>query len=61
MSTTSTEISITFDEEDSSDGEEVVIISKQEEEQKVNNVHRPNIQLVEGEWCMPCQESAEGR
>ena len=70
ISTTSTEISTSFDEDDSSDGEEVVIISKQEE-QKINNVHRrrrskktkktPNIQLVEGEWCMPCQESDEGR
>jgi len=63
ISTTSTEISTSFDEDDS-DGEEVVIIS----EQKINNIHRskktkktPNIQLVEGEWCMPCQESDEGR
>jgi len=69
ISTTSTEISTSFDEDDSSDGEEVVIMSKQEE-QKINNVHRrrskkmkkmPNIQLVEGEWCIPCQESNEGR
>ena len=70
ISTTSTEVSTSFDEDDSSDGEEVVIISKQEE-QKINNGHRrrrskktkktPNIQLVGGEWCMPCQESDEGR
>ena len=71
ISTTSTEISTSFDEYDSSNGEEVVIISKQEE-QKSDNVRRRrrskktkktpnNIQLVKGEWCMPCQESDEGR
>ena len=69
ISTTSTEISTSFDEDDSSDGEEVVIISKQEH---LTNVHRrrrskktkktPNyIHFVGGEWCMPCQESDKGR
>jgi len=70
ISTTSTEISTSFDEDDSSNGEEVVIISKQEEQKNNNDVQRrrskktkktPNIQLVGGEWCMPCQESDEGR